>query len=56
MAEEAVTLVGDRTGITAEVEVREEVMVTTPTTPPTRTERECRAAVRTVGTEVGWCR
>ena len=33
VAEEAVMLVGYRTGITAEAEVRREVMVTTPTLP-----------------------
>ena len=37
VAEEAVTLVGDRTGIITETEVREGVMVTTPT-PPNRTD------------------
>ena len=41
-----------RTGTTAEVEVREGVVVTTPP-PPTKTDRESGAAVRTVGTEVG---
>ena len=50
--EEAFTFVGDRMGITAEAEVREGVMLTNPTPPPTKTDRECRVAVRTVGTEV----
>ena len=54
VAEEAVTLVGDRTGRTAEAEVHGWVMLMPPPPPPpTRTERGCRAAVRTVGTEVG---
>ena len=34
VAEEAVTFVGDRTGIKAEAEVRKGVIVTTPTPPP----------------------
>ena len=36
MLEEAVTLVGDRKGLTAGEEVREGVMVTTPTPPPSQ--------------------
>ena len=55
VAKEVVTLVGDRTEITVEAEVCEGRMVKTPT-PPTRTDRECMAAVRTVGVGVGWCR
>ena len=38
VAEEAVTLVGDKTGMKAELEAREGVMVKTPT-PSTRTDR-----------------
>ena len=34
MTEDAVTLVGDRTGITAEADLSEKVMVTTPPLPP----------------------
>ena len=56
VAEEAVPLVVDRTEITVEAEVRGGVMVTTTTLPPTRTDKECGAAVRTVGMEVGCCR
>ena len=52
VSEEAVTLVVDRTGLTAEAEVRKGVMVTTPP-PPTKTDRRCGAEFRTVGTEVG---
>ena len=36
VSEEAVTLVGDRKGLTAGEEVREGVMVTTPTPPPSQ--------------------
>ena len=43
----------DRKETTAEAEVRKGVVVTKPTH-PTNTDRECRAAVKTVGTEVGW--
>ena len=53
MSEEEVTLVGDRTGLTAYSEVRKGVMVTSPNPPPTKTDRGWGAAVRTVGTEVG---
>ena len=49
VSDEAVILVGYKTEITAEAEV---LMVTTPI-PPTRTDIECGAAVRTVGMEVG---
>ena len=57
--EEAFTLVGeDRMETTAEVEVREGVLVTTltpfPPHPPTKTDIECRVAARTVRMEVGW--
>ena len=52
---EAVMLVGDRTGIIAEADVRERVMVTTPSK-PTWTDRECGGKVRTFGVEVGWRR
>ena len=41
-----------RTRITADAEVRKRAVVTTPN-PPIKTDRDCRAAVRTVGTEVG---
>ena len=44
-------LVGDRTGIIAEAEVHEGVMVTAPT-PTTRTDIECGIAVRNIGMEV----
>ena len=49
-----VTLVGEMK-ITAEAEVREGLMVPTPT-PPTKKGRKCGAAVRTFGKEVGWRR
>ena len=39
VVDDAVTLVEDRTEITEEADVREGVMVTTPTNPPTRTDR-----------------
>ena len=55
VSEEAVTLVGDRTGITAEAEVRKRTMLKTPNN-PTRMDRECGTAVRTVRKEVGWRR
>ena len=51
---ESATLVGeDRTGTTAEAEVRTGVVVKTPN-PPTKTYRDCGVAFRTVGTEAGW--
>ena len=50
--EEVVPLVGYRTGLTAEAEVRKRVMVTRPT-PPTKKDRGRGVAVRTDGTEVG---
>ena len=50
---EAATLGGeDRTGTTAEAEVREGVVVTTPP-PPTKTDIDYGVAFRTFGTEVG---
>ena len=52
VAEEAVTLVGDITGITAEAELRKGVMVTTPT-PPHNDIQIMWAAVRNVWMEVG---
>ena len=52
VADKVVTLV-EETGITAEAEVREGAMVTTPTPPPTNTGRKYRAAVRILGKEVG---
>ena len=56
VSEEAATLVGEyRTGKTAEAEVRKGVVVKTPPPPPTKTYRDCGAAFRTVGIEVG-CR
>ena len=52
-SEEAATLVGkDRAGTAAEAELRKGVVVKT-TTPSTKTNRDCGAAVRTVRTEVG---
>ena len=42
----------DRTAPTADGEVRKGIVVTTPI-PPTNTDREYGAAVKTVGTEVG---
>ena len=56
VAEQTVTFLGDRTGITAEAEVRKGVIVTPPPPLPIKTDRECGAAVRTVGTEVFWHR
>ena len=55
VVEEAVTLVEDKMGQTAEADVCEGVMTITPTPPPppTRTDRGCGAAVRNVGTEIG---
>ena len=47
-----VTLVGEMK-ITAEAEVHEGEMVTTPPH-PTNTDRKCGAEVRTVGKEVDW--
>ena len=55
LADEVVTLVGEMK-ITAEAEVREGVMVSTPTPPQKKTGRKFGAAVRTVRKEVGWCR
>ena len=50
---EAATLVGeDRTGKTAEAEVRKGGVVKTPN-PTTKTYRDCGVAFRTVGMEVG---
>ena len=55
VAEEEVTLVEDRTEITAEEEVRTGVMVTTPTL-LTSTDKECGMVVRTGRTEEIWHR
>ena len=53
VSEEVAMLVGgDSMGTTEEAEVHEGVLVTTPI-PPTKTDIECGAAVRTIGTEVG---
>ena len=53
VSEEVVMLVGDRTVLTAEAKLRKGVMVTTPTPPPpTKRDRECGTAVRTVRKEV----
>ena len=54
VADEVITLVGEME-ITAEADVSKGEMVTTPTN-PTKTDEKCRAAVRTVGMEVGWRR
>ena len=54
VSEDAITLVGEeRTVKTEDAEVSEGVVVTTPP-PSTKTERECGATFRTIGTEVGW--
>ena len=51
--EEASTLVGeDRTRTTVEAGVCKGVLITPPT-PPIKTDRDCRAAVRTAVEEVG---
>ena len=54
VADKVFNLVGE-TEITAEAEVCEGEMVTTPT-PPTKTGRKYGAAVRTFRKEVGWSR
>ena len=40
-------------GITSEADVRKGAVVTTPTLPPTKTDRDCGVLVRTAGTGVG---
>ena len=52
VVDKVVTLMGEME-ITAEAEVHEGDMVTTPIPPPTKTDRKCGAAIRTVGKEVG---
>ena len=54
VADEVITLVVEME-ITAEAEVHEGGVATKPTN-PTKTDEKCRAAVRTVGMEVGWRR
>ena len=55
VAEEGILLARDRMGQTSEAEVREGGMEITPS-PPTKTDRGCGAAVRTVGKWVVWRR